>query len=559
MMIVLLLLVVIAGVLALPFVLIAKRRPAGGATSAAEVITYLILVAATLIAANAISALLELVVPGTDVILDGSEGLALSLATLIVSGVVAVAIWIALERRTIAGRARPARDLYLAVVIGVAMGFLAVAVVRLGLFAIGTEDFAISAAADLVTFGGLWFLHEQLRRQPEELDELRQLAGGFIGLSLSVAGLSVILNGSLSIIIESTRIIVGEQALWEDIRVGVVLTIVGAPFLWWFWFLGLARRPGSWRNGYAGFVSVLGWIAGIISLATALNLGAQWFLGLAEESFAMHFAPLPETLTALLMGGLAYWHHRGVLGKKRTNVVRVVEYIFGGSGLVVGAGAVVTLAAIAIENLVGGDSVLLSDDSRIALGALITLVLAAAAVARYWAPALRLGGDPAEVASPARRTAVLTLLVGFALVGAGALIAVLYVLLRAALEGDTTGLGEQLSWAVPLVLVCGAMCWHLVGLRPGKAVPAVAAKPTVVSARTSVVPEVRVGVVTLVASDPGPLPGLVPGMRFLRRSDGIGAVDQTMAEQIVHALAGISAPAAFVTVDGEQFSVIPIA
>ena len=64
---------------------------------------------------------------------------------------------------------------------------------------------------------------------------------------------------------------------------------------------------------------------------------------------------------------------------------------------------------------------------------------------------------------------------------------------------------------------------------------------------------------TLVASEPGPLPSLVPGMRFLRRSDGIGAVDQAMAEQIVDALAGISAPAALVTVDGGQFSVIPIA
>jgi hypothetical protein len=556
MMIVLLLLVVIAGILALPFVLIARRRPAGGATSATEVITYLILVASTLIAASAISALLELVVPGTDVILDGSEGLALSLATLIVSGVVAVAIWIALERKTIGDRARPARDLYLAIVIGVSMGFVAVALVRLGLFTIGTEDFAISAVADLVTFGGLWYLHERLRRQPEELDELRQLAGAFIGLSLSVAGLSVSLNGSLSTIIESARIIAGEQALWEDVRVGFVLTIVGLPFMWWFWFRGLARRPGSWRNGYAAVVSVLGWIAGIISLATALNLGAQWFLGLAEESFAVHFAPLPEALTALLLGGLAYWHHRGVLGKKRNNMVRVVSYIFGGSGLVVGAGAVVTLAAIAIENLVRGDSVLLSDDSRIALGALITLVVGAAAVARYWAPALRLGGDPAEVASPARRTAVLTLLVGFALVGAGALIAVLYVLLRAALEGSTTDLGEELSWAVPLVLVCGAMCWHLAGLRPGKAVPAVA-QPT--GARTAVIPDVRVGTVTLVASDPGPLPGLVPGMRFLRRSDGVGTVDQTMAEQIVHALAGLSTPAALVTVDTEQFSVIPIA
>lgn len=557
--IVLLLLVVIAGVLALPFVLIARRRPAGGSTSAAEVITYLILVAATLIAANAISALVELVVPGGDVILDGSEGLALSLSTLIVAGVVAIAVWIALERRTIAGQARPARDLYLAVVIGVSMGFVAVALVRLGLFAVGSEEFAGSSVADLVTFGGLWFLHERLRRPPEELDELRQIAGAFIGLSLSVAGLSVVLSESLSAIIESSRVIVGDSGLWEGVRLGVVLFVVGVPFFWWFWVRGLARRPGAWRNGYAAVVSVLGWLAAIISLGTVLNLTAQWLLGLADQPVGVHFGPMAESMTALIVGSLAYWHHRLVLGKDRTNMVRAVEYIFSAFGLVVGAAAVVTLAAIAIENLIRVEDSVLIDDYRVTLGTVIALLLAASAVARYWVRALRLRHDPAEAASPARRATVLTLLVGFAVVGAGALIAVLYVLLRAALEGSALGLGEQLSWAAPLVLVAGAMCWHLAGLRTGKAVPSAVGAGGEGQPRTFVVPDSRVGLVTLIASDPGPLPTLVPGMRFLRRSDGIGAVDQAMAEQIVNTLADLSSPAAVVAVDKEKFSVIPIA
>lgn len=555
--IVLFLLVVIAGVLALPFVLIARRRQAGGGTSAAEVITYLILVVATLIATNSVSTLLELAVPGTGVLVDSSEGLALSLSTLIVAGVVAVAIWIALERRTVAGQARPARDLYLAVVIGVAMGVVAVACVRLGLFVTGTEEFAISAAADLGAFGGVWFLHERFRRQPEELDELRQLAGTLIGLALTVAGLSVILSGSLSAIFDSNRVIVGENSLWESIRVGVVLSVVGLPFWWWFWFRGLGQRAGSWRNGYAAAVSVLAWITAVISLATALNLVAQWFLGLADESFGLHFSPMPEALTAFVVGGIAYWHHRGLLGRERTNVVRVVEYIFGAFGLIVGSGSVVALAAIAVENLVRSNAALLINDSQAALAALVALLLAAAVVARYWVRALRLGDDPVESASPARRATVLVLLFGFAITGAGALIAVLFVLLQAALEGDATGVGEQLSWAVPLVLVSGAMCWHLAGLRSSKAAAAVPpshARPE--DGRSSAL-EVRV--VTLVASDPGPLPGLVPGMRFLRRTDGLGVVDPEMARLIVQSLAGVSAPAALVTVGPDGFSVVPIA
>jgi hypothetical protein len=65
--------------------------------------------------------------------------------------------------------------------------------------------------------------------------------------------------------------------------------------------------------------------------------------------------------------------------------------------------------------------------------------------------------------------------------------------------------------------------------------------------------------VTLVASDPGPLPQMIEKMRFLRRTDGIGVVDQARADEIMAALAGLEAPAAMVTVDGSGFQVLPIA
>ncbi len=63
--------------------------------------------------------------------------------------------------------------------------------------------------------------------------------------------------------------------------------------------------------------------------------------------------------------------------------------------------------------------------------------------------------------SAPRRATILILRVGFFLVGAGALIAVLYVLLRAALEGDASRLSDDLTVSVPLVVVSGLMVWHL--------------------------------------------------------------------------------------------------
>jgi hypothetical protein len=559
--IVILLLIVIAGLLALPFVLLARRRQAGGGISAAEVVTYLILVVATLIATNSISSLLELLIPGDDVIVGGAESLALSLSTLIVAGIVAVIIWIALERRSVPRQARPTRDLYLSIVIGVAIGFVASALIRLGLWAVGADEFSAGAVSDLVAFGGVWFLHERFRRPPEELDELRQLAGSFIGVSLSVAGVSIILSGSLSIILQAGRVIVGDRGLWGDIRSGVVVAAVGAPLLWWFWLRGLASRPGPWRNAYAVIVAIAGWIAAFISLGTALSIAAQAIVGLDGQAGGIESSALPEALTGSIVGSLVYWHHRGVLGRPRTNAIRVIEYFLGAFGLVAGSGAVVVLASTAIRNLVGERSPLLVDDSRVTVMALVVLLLAAAAVIRYWLPVLKLGGDPGEARSAPRKASVLILLIGFAVTGAGALIAVLFVLLRAALEGEARGLGDEIDWSVSLVIVSAAMGWHLAGLRPSKQVATSKAQTVGAAMTTTPVASApdRVGTVTLVAADPGPLPALLPGLRFLRRADGVGSVDQATAERIVQSLAEVSAPAALVTVDENGFSVVLLA
>lgn len=546
---VLLLLGLIGGVVALPFVILARRRTATRGISPAEIVTYLILALATLITINSISSLLEIVMPGDGVLIAGAEDLALSLSTLIVAGVVAVALWIAMERS--GDPARPARELYLALVIAVSMAVVAAGVVRLLVWAVGASDFEASALADILAFGAAWLIHERFRRKPEELDELRQLAGALIGLSLSASGVFVILHGSLDSIVNSGQVVAGGGGgIWEQIRIGVVLLVVGVPFLSWFWLRGLADRPGPWRNVYAVFVSVTSWFTGFTSSALVISLLAQWAAGLNEQRLARHFASIPVSGALLIVAGIAYWHHRAVLGMQRDTAIRFMEYFFSAVGLIAGAGSVVTLASILGDNLFGTGSVI-DRDSRLAVNALVVLIISGVVVGRYWVRAMRLSEDPEERMSAPRRATILILRVGFFLVGAGALIAVLYVLLRAALEGDASRLSDDLTVSVPLVIVSGLMVWHLTEQRT-KTAPGTPDQPVPVAG------PVKVGTVTVVATDPGPLPTMIHGMRFLRRGDGIGIVDQQEAEEIVSALASVTTSAAIVMVNGEGHTIVPV-
>jgi hypothetical protein len=539
----LLLLALVGIVVAVPLLLVLRRPRSGNAaatTSPAEFLVYLILIGATLIATNSVSFLIEIVIPGSKVVTGSPEEVALPLATLLVSGIIAVTVWLRLERQ--ASGPRPARAFYLSAVIGVAMAVVATALVGLGNWAVGNKSFTAANLADLLAFGGVWLLHERVRRRGEELDELRSLAGSTIGLAGAVGGFGAILAASLEAVMSARQVIVGSGGIWHDIRGGLVLLVVGAAFFWWFWLRDLMGEAGTWRNGYCGVVSALAWFAGLGSLATSIYL--LLILALGVDGWTDVQGQLPWALTVVITAGIVFWHHRDVLGKPRTSVVQMLEYLFSAAGLVAGAGAVVVLAAELIEQL--SRPLLAGDPARPVLGAVATLLVAGFAVWRYWLPVQRRAGEADEQRSMPRRFTLVGLLVLFAVTGAGALVAVLYVLLRAAL-GSTAGMAAILSWSVPLTVVAGSMTWYLARIRPRRDHPALAQQPAV-----------KVGTITLVATDPGPLPKMIEGMRFLRRSDGVGIVDENMAGAIVAALTAAEGRAALVTVDADDFAVIPL-
>jgi hypothetical protein len=138
------------------------------------------------------------------------------------------------------------------------------------------------------------------------------------------------------------------------------------------------------------------------------------------------------------------------------------------------------------------------------------------------------------------------LLTASAVTAVGGLIAVVYSLLRAVL-GSNADIGDVLTWSVPLTAVTGLMTWYFARIRPRRTEPA--AEPI----------EAREMTVTVVAADPGPLPGMVHKARLLRRTDGVGVVDETRAVEIVAALAKVTTAAAIVVVGADSFDVIPLA
>lgn len=545
---VLILLAVLAAVIALPMVAIARRRQEPGTNSPALVITYLILVVASIVATSSFSSIVESILPGRNVIFDDVNDIALTLSTLIVSGLVWVSVWIALEKRR--SGSSTGRNLYIALTASVAMTVVAYGAVRLIASLLGVDDYEPATLADLICFGALWLLMIRWRGSDLELDEIQQFWGSVIGLGLAAAGLGIVLTISLQTAVGEQPILIGESDFSEGLRWGFTLLLVGAVYFTLFWLRGFSRTSTPFRNGYAGAVAVVAWFTALHALGVVVYQVLEWVFGIGEGDAASQFRSMPAAASTVIVGSIAYWHHRAFLGTERTETVRAVEYVFGAYSLAFFAGSFSFLLTLLLQRTFETGQVL-SDYSNALLGMLVALGISGAATVRYWGRALRLG----EPQSPSRRAALLILFFSSAFTGAIALIFVLYTLLRSVLAGGGEELAEPLSWAVPITLVAGAVCWHIVGLRRQLAITPLV-RESGAAPRSG---ERSDKVVTVAASDPGPLPSLIDGMRFLRRGDGVGIVSAEDAPGIVAAINSTEGRAVLVTINTEGYTIVPLA
>lgn len=539
MIIVLVLLLAVAAVIAVPLLMLARRRREGRGNSVAEFVTYLILVVATITATSSFASLVESILPGDGVLFLAPDDLALTLSTLIVSGAVWASVWTALERRR-AASVSTGRGLYLSLSISAAVSVTAIALVQLLSFLFGVADYEVGAVARLLCFGALWGLLERWRSEADPLDEVRQFWGSVLGLGITSAAIGFAVHGSVEALTESRPVLLGDSSLSIDLRWAAILALVGVPLFVFFWLGRLAKSEGALRNVYAALVSAIGWLSAAIALIGGGFVIAAWLLDLSSDLVGL--APLTATF---IVGGLAYWHHREVMGNERIEPVKALEYFLGAASLVSFAGWLIFLIGLVVSSF--GGSVLV-DDPETFLAGVIGVILTGAFTIRYWGRVVGLE----EPNSPSRRAALMILFFGSAVTAAIALITVLFVLLRSALSGDTEDLFRPLAWAIPTLLVAGALGWHTIRLRR-QLTPTVSADPTAAPAKSTEL------VVTVVATDPGPLTGMIDKMRFLRRNDGVGVVDHAQAEAIVARLNGLEARAALVTVSEADFSVVPLA
>ncbi|MGI8515871.1 MAG: DUF5671 domain-containing protein [Acidimicrobiia bacterium] len=545
---VLVLLAVLAAVIALPMVAIARRRTEPGTNSPALVVTYLILVVASIVATSAFSSIVESILPrGGTAIFDDVNEIALTLSTLIVSGLVWGAVWIALEKRRTGSST--GRNLYIALTGAVAMSVVAYGAVRLIASLLGVDQYEPSWLADLICFAALWLLMVRWRGADLELDEIRQFWGSVIGLGLAASGVGILLTISFQTAIGQQPILIGESDFSEGLRWGFSVLLVGAVYFTHFWIRGFAGSRTSFRNGYAAVVAVVAWFTTLHAFGVVVYRVLEWVVGIGARETASQFRSLPAATSTAIVGAIVYWHHRAVLGTERTETVRAVEYVFGTYSLAILAGSFSFLLTLLLQRTFETGQVL-SDYSNALLGTLVALGISGATTVRYWGRALRLG----EPQSPSRRAALLVLFFSSAFTGAIALIFVLFTLLRSVLAGGGEELAEPLSGAVPITVVAGAVCWHIVNLR--RQLPKTPDVVASVAAPRSGDPSNRV--VTVAASDPGPLPSMIEGMRFLRRADGVGIVSPEVAPEIVAAINATDGRAVLVTVNADGFTVIPL-
>jgi hypothetical protein len=539
-------LLVIPGLIIFGVVALVRRaRRSEAVSSPAEILAYLLVLAAVVVAINSLSTLIETLFPGAKEVLFDRGSIALALASLIVSGPVALGMWSVLERRRHTEE-RPGRTLYLSGAIGISLVWTSVAAIRLGWWAIGRPDFPSNALGDLIAFGAAWWLHEWLRGRSVNagpLDDLRALVGSGTGLVISLGGAGFILGSSLQSIYDTGAAVIEGNPLVEDVATGAVMLAVGVPLSLVYWLRGLIRGRGPVRSAYLTFVATAGMVTLLSAAAVIANLGLQALTGLHEGSLRAHFRPVVASLTALILAAFVWWHHRRAMGQERTPSVRVYAYVLAGLGLVVGTGSVITLVAVLVDELTVGGTVV---SAELVFASLVALAVAAGLVARFWTTAIRLGSEAEERRSGVRKLmtiGVLTIAAVAALIG---LIIVIFQFLRAALDGELSLLViSQARVALATALVGAGLAAHLA---------------TVVRSDRRAEGERKVvkRTVTVVCSDPGPLPDLIPGLRVLKRADGAGVIDQTSAGAIAEAVSATEAAAILVMVDAGGHVVVPL-
>ncbi|HZD24420.1 MAG TPA: DUF5671 domain-containing protein [Acidimicrobiia bacterium] len=524
-------LLVIAGV-ALVIILAAQRSKkmlsAKGGDD--DILAFLMLALAMTVTGFALVELANTAFPGSRFLIRQTPNeMAFSVAEIVVAAPFVVYFWQRQANRRIIHPESAGWTLYLTVmelILVIAFVVSAVSVIH----RIVNGDGPTGWPAPLI-FAAIVVFHEvAARNTPPRSDaaELPRVAGSAIGLVTAAIGLGGTLTALFTLIFDLQEI---QQFPWWLIA----MLVVGAGIWVYRWFRQWDSEPALPRVAWTVLVSIASFASTVAATSAIAVLGLQYILG-DTPAPGQHFTPAPVMLGVLLTTLLVWLMHRRDLGVERTNRLRTYEYAVAAVGLVSAVANAVALTVIAF-----GPTVLAGSDLNAVIGVTVGLVVG---LVVWWRFSRRHEtGDPGEesVAWP-RRMYNLGLGMVFGLVAGGALITTLFVLIRRLL-GDLGG--PALLTPLAILLYTAPTAWYLL---------ASYRRDQEEIASEAVIAPFEV---TIICSHPGMVATrFVPQahLRVIHRGDGIGVIDDGMADDIV---AAVDNQPSLIWVDEDGFRIAP--
>lgn len=521
-------LLVLAGVV-LAVVAVVQRTMKKGEDKGggADILAYLMLALSMGVTGFALVELANTAFPGNRFVFDPANSVATSVASIIVAAPFLVYFWRRQSTRRLTYPKSAGWTLYLALMELVFLTAFVVATVTV-IHAVVSGDGPTGWPAPAI-FGAVVVFHEiAARRSPPRSDaaELHRVVGSAIGLITASIGLA----GTLAAVF--TRIFALPDIGFDP---WLAMLLVGAPIWVYRWLVKWPTDPALPRLAWTVAVSIVsfGLTVGAASGIGVLSL--QYIFGVTASA-GQHFEPIP-LLLAILLTELGVWLvHRRSLGMARANRLRAYEYGAAAIGLVgaVTGAVMLTVLAFGQAPIVGGG---VNEVIAVTVGLLVSLSV------WLWFSRRHERGDPGEEATAwPRRLYNLGLGVVLGLVGAGALITTLFILLRRLL-GD----GESTSVLVPVAILVytGATAWYLL---------AAYTRDREAASLQEVTTPFEV---TIICSHPGVIATkFAPQARLqvIHRGDGVGVIGEDMADEIV---AAVDNHPSLVWVDEDGFRVAP--
>lgn len=423
--------------------------PRGAQGTVRRLIVYSILFVLVVIAATGVSGLLGRLLETRPDLVEGTGGLALSLAFTLIAGPLAAVLWWFLWRRLDGpDRASVAWGVYV-----LAISFVSLVTFSTSLLGMAADlirgTWSPEALATGLTWLLVWAMHRMMwghkRKGPLRLTEVPVVLGAAYGLVVAATGA-----------IRALQAVFGEALLPADAQIGVpwwssalqalVWVVGGLAIWWWHW---ARERAVAMRDGFASVVLVVVGVLGAAAVALG-GLGASLFVGLRaafdrSDPWPVLLDPLPLAVAAASVGGII-WIYHGRIAQERSDEVRSATRLGeAGIGLIAaasGIGVVINALLASITTPLAG-----TDARALLLGGIAALVVGAPIWWVAWQP-LRTAAD---AGTTGRRVYLVAVFGVSAVVAIVALLVVGYRIFEFALDGGG-GLTERIRAPLGLLL-----------------------------------------------------------------------------------------------------------